>query len=164
MKTPYRYRAVVALVVCAVVVPGCQKAPEDVAADTAEFKATTQAVLDAYLPAMATAYASGNLEPLREWAVEKELAALERRLTIMNEQGLSLHPTLVDVVVEDAQPWNRINAFVTTVETWDLRFMTSGGGSLVSERLGERQRVKYQFKNEGGRWWILYREVGETLE
>lgn len=143
---------------------GCSRAPADVAADTAELKATVETVLESYLPAMATAYGSGNLEPLREWAVEKELAALERRLVVMNEQGLSLQPTLVDVVVEDAQPWNRINAFVTTVETWDLRFMTSGGGSLVSERLGERQRVKYQFKQEGGRWWILYREVGETLE
>jgi hypothetical protein len=35
---------------------------------------------------------------------------------------------------------------------------------VVSERLGERQRVKYQLKLEGEAWMVYYREVGETIE
>jgi hypothetical protein len=142
---------------------GGQSAEQQAAAD-ATTRAAVQEMLQAYLPAFATAYRTGDLEPLRTWAVEKEIASLERRLVAMNEEGLSLEPTLVEVVVEDVQVWNRVNAFATTLETWDLRFLSSGAGVVVSERLGERQRVKYQLKLEGEAWMVYYREVGETIE
>lgn len=144
---------------CAPSDPAGQEATDDTSANE-----QIQVMLEAYLPAFATAYRTGDLEPLRQWAVEKEIASLERRLVAMNEEGLALEPELVEVVVEDVQVWNRVNAFATTLETWDLRFVSAGGGIPVSERLGERQRVKYQLKLEDGTWWVYYREVGETIE
>lgn len=156
----------VALAVVALASLGCGGAG-DSAADVDETRVAREqigATLEEYLPAMATAYSTGDLEPLRAWAVEKELASLERRLVAMGAEGMSLEPRLIEVEIEDVQLWNRLNAFVSTLETWDLRFLSNGEGALISERLGERQRVKYQLKNENGKWWILYREVAETLE
>jgi hypothetical protein len=60
--------------------------------------------------------------------------------------------------------WNYSNAFVTSLEVWDVRSFTVGAHVLVQESLGQRSRVKYQLKRKDGSWVILYRELAETLE
>ena len=147
-------------------VVGCRGGGQDGAAEdsTAESRTAIQATLEEYLPAFAEAYGSGNLEPLRQWTVERELSGLQRRVTRLLEEGLALEPELVEVTVESVEVWSHSNAYATTLEVWNLRYYSTGAHVLFDEQLGTRQRVKYQLKLEDGRWRILYREVSEMLE
>jgi len=67
-------------------------------------------------------------------------------------------------VVESVSTWKHSNAFVTTVETWDVRSYTLGDHILLSEVTDQRNRVKYQLKRKDRGWVVLYRELAEALE
>ena len=95
---------------------------------------------------------------------------------MLREKGLSACWTwwstpFLSFTVEQVNIWNYANAFVTTIEVWDLRVFTDGGTQL-SEELGQRSRVKYQMKRvdsmefeEGEEeWLILHREIDQSFE
>ena len=65
-------------IVLAAILVSCSEAARQVDQDAArdEIKAS----LDSYLPLLAQAYATGNLEPLREFAAEKEVARIFKRV------------------------------------------------------------------------------------
>ena len=118
-----------------------------------------------YLPGMANAYATGDLEPLRGIAAEKEIATLHKKINdLMNEEGRIVEPTLRGFDIEDVTIWSYSNAFVTTLETWDFRVLASGTDTVTSEVDGQRQRVKYQMKRRDEGWQVLYRVIETTFE
>ena len=148
---------VVLLIGAAVVLSACGSSEERQAADQAEI----QASLDAYLPLLGEAYSTGDVEILREWAAEKEMARIYKRVMDLAEQGRVLAPTLQRMTVEETKVWNYSNAFVTTLEVWDVRSLVIGTDQVVAEDLGQTNRVQYQLDRnpEGGegRWRVLYR-------
>ncbi len=120
-------------------------------------------VLLEYLPALGEAYASADSNALLGLAADKERAAVEKRIQDLLQEGRVLHPTFKELTVEEVNDWNWANAFVTTVEVWDLRVYASGfeDGDPISQELGQRQRVQYQLKRDDGGWLVLFRAIQE---
>ena len=115
------------------------------------------AALRLYLPRLGRAYATGELAPLEGLAAQKEIAAIRRRISDLADQGRILEPTFRELTIEDATVFNYANAYVTTVEVWDLRSLATGSRQQLAEDLGQRNRVKYQLKREGDSWRVLFR-------
>ena len=116
-----------------------------------------EAALETYLPRLGDAYATGELAPLEGLAAQKEIAAIEKRISDLAEQGRVLEPTFRELTIEEATVFNYANAYVTTVEVWDLRSLALGSRQVLAEDVGQRNRVKYQLKREGEGWKVLFR-------
>lgn len=133
---------------------------EEVEADREEI----HAFLAEYLPRMAEAYETGELEPIEPYTTLKERETIKKRIRDLAKQGSVLAPELVSLEVEEVVTWSVVNAFVTTVEVWNVRVVAAGSDRVVREELGQSNRVKYQLKREEGRWRVFGRELQETFE
>lgn len=122
-------------------------------------RAGIEAAIEAYLPLLATAYAEGDLAGLAGHAATKEIASVDKRIQDLKLQGRVLEPKLRSVTVEELNVWSHSNAYVTTVEVWDLQVYSTGARQLLSEELGQQNRVKYQLKRDGDGWLVLYRTI-----
>ncbi len=147
-----------ALLCCLLVlVAACGPSDEQVEADTESIRAA----LETYLPLLGEAYSTGDLEPLRPYVAEKEVAAIEKRIRELYAQGRVLEPVFRNVTVEDVTVFNRANAYVTTVEVWDLRSLAPGSREVLAEEIEQSNRVKYQLKRDGDGWRVLFRTIQE---
>lgn len=149
-----------ALLACVLplVAAGCGgPSPEEQEAD----REVIHAFLEDYLPALAQAYRTGDVDVLDPYAAEKEQAAIAHRVNELAEQGEVLAPELVSVQVEDVTGWAEVNAYVTTVEVWNVRTYATGSENVVREELGQTNRVKYQLQRDAGRWRVFWREIQE---
>lgn len=147
------------LVPLVVLSTACDGSGEEVnEADVAEIESS----LARYLPLMAEAYSTGNIEVLRDVAAEKEIATIHKLVSEKMEEGLFLDPTLIDFSIEEVSQWNNSNAFVTTIENWDLKVVAAGSDTVLSER-SQRNRVKYQLKKKDDGWRVLYRSIETTF-
>lgn len=118
-------------------------------------------MLQEYLPVLAEAYREDDPMRLSEWVADKEIARVSKRIGELAQQGSSLQPTFRSVTVEDVRVWGNGNAFVTTVEVWDLRSVAIGSGMVVQEVNDQVNRVRYQLKKGQGRWRVLFRTIAE---
>ncbi|HSL83962.1 MAG TPA: hypothetical protein VLF66_14400, partial [Thermoanaerobaculia bacterium] len=151
--------ALVLFLVSALLAGACGgKSPEEKAADREEI----QAFLEEYLPKMAQAYRTGDVEPIVPYSTEKERAAILSRVRDLARTGQVLAPELASVEVEAVTVWSAVNAFVSTVEVWDVRVLASGTEAVVREEPNQPNRVKYQLKREDGRWRVFGRQLEET--
>lgn len=144
---------------------GAQESAEEAAAASASEHELFQARLEAYAPVLSEAYATGNIEVLRGFAVERVLAQVEKRVNDLATAGMLVETEQVSLVIETINPFGNNFALVTTLETWDLRYYSTGSAhSLVSERLGTRNRVEYQMKELDGEWMIFFRELKQEFD
>jgi hypothetical protein len=150
-------RGITSLILIVLVCVACGPSAEQQEVNRDEIKAD----LEVYLPLLGEAYATGNLEPLREWAVEKEISRVMKRLDDLTAQGRRLVPTFRQITIENVKVWNYANAFVNTVEVWDLQILATGSEQVLVEELGQRNRVQYQLKREEDRWRVLFRTIQE---
>ena len=139
---------------------GCMETGSDPQVDRQEI----EAVLREYLPKLGQAYATRDMSILEGFAVPKEMARISLRTEELTATGRVYEPEFKEVTVEDVSVWNYSNAFVTTLEVWDVRSFTLGTHLKVNESLGQRNRVKYQMKRKEGGWVILYRELDQTYD
>ena len=144
-------RFVLSLILLAAV--ACGSAEERQQVDTASI----QQALETYLPLLGRAYATGDLEPLEGLAAQKEIAAIAKRINDLAEQGRVLEPTFRKLTIEEVKVFNYANAYVTTVEVWDLRSLSTGLREQLAEEVAQSNRVKYQLKREGDSWKVLFR-------
>lgn len=121
-------------------------------------------LLEAYLPAVGQAYAERDASLVGEWAVPKEVARIELRIEELEAKGQVYEPEFQSLEIEGISTWNYANAFVTTLEAWDVSSYTLGTRQLVNQVEDQRSRVKYQLKRDGDGWVVLYRELAETLD
>lgn len=119
------------------------------------------AMLEEYLPVLGRVYTDGDVEALRPYAAEKELARIEALVQNLVDQGRYLAPDFKELTVEETHTWNNSNAFVTTLEVWDVRMHALGSGEQLAEDVGKRYRVKYQLKRDGASWRVLFRAIQE---
>jgi hypothetical protein len=150
-------RGINSLILISLLCVACSPSAERQEVNRDEIKAD----LEVYLPLLGEAYATGNLELLREWAVEKEMSRVMKRLDDLTSQGRRLIPTFRQVTIEDVNVWNYSNAFVTTVEVWDLQILATGAEEVLAEELGQSNRVKYQLKRGEDHWRVLFRTIQE---
>ena len=139
---------------------GCPETGGDPEVDRQEI----EAVLRSYLPKLGQAYATRDTSIIEGFAVPKELARISLRTEELAAAGRVYEPELKEVTVEDVSIWNYSNAFVTTLEVWDVRSFTLGTHLQLNESLGQRNRVKYQVKRKDDGWVILYRELDQTFD
>ena len=121
--------------------------------------ASVEATLRAYLPKLAEAYAEGDASGLEGLAAPKEIARINKGIDELYALGRTLEPEFLELTVEKVDVWGYANAFVNTVEIWNIRSYATGTNALVGEDLGKSERVKYQFKREGDEWLVLYRTI-----
>lgn len=151
-----RSRAPLLLLAALVPVLACGPTAEE---EAARVKPQLQRLLEEYLPALAAAYTTGDTGGLAGLAAPKEVAAVEHRIVQLAQEGRRLRPRLQTFTIEEVTVWNRVNAFATTFEVWDLEVLAAGSETVLSEASGRRDRVTYQLKREDGRWQVLYREI-----
>lgn len=121
-------------------------------------------LLEAYLPVLGEAYATGDTAPLEGLAAAKEAFAAAKRIADFAREGRRVEPTFRDLTLEDVVIYQHSNAYVTTVERWDVRIYAAGSERLISEQLDQVNRVKYQLKRTDDGWRVLYRTLeGEDL-
>jgi len=120
-----------------------------------------QAALEEYLPRLAEAYTTGNARVLDGLAAPKEVARVNKRIEELQALGRSLEPEFIELSVEKVDVWGYANAFVNTVEIWNLRSYATGSHELVGEELQQSNRVKYQFKRDDDEWLVLYRTISD---
>ena len=135
----------------------CGATGGDPEADRAEI----QALLENYLPKLAEAYATRDPEILEGLAAPKEIHSVEKRINDLLLEGRSLVPVFHQVTIEELDIWNYANAYVTTMETWDLHLYATGADEPYRSETGQNDRVKYQLKREGDSWLVLFRSVQE---
>ena len=128
--------------------------------EAADWK-SIEATLRAYLPKLAEAYASGDASGLEGLAAPTEIARIGKRIDELYGLGRTLEPEFLELTVEKVDVWGYANAFVNTVEIWNIRSYATGTKALVGEDLGKSERVKYQFKREGDEWLVLYRTIAD---
>ncbi len=150
----------IALLLALALGAGCVETGSDPQVDRREI----ESVLRQYLPILGQAYATRDTSILEEFAVPKEMARISLRTEELADTGQVYQPEFKEVTVEDVSVWNYSNAFVTTLEVWDVRSFTLGTHLPVNESLGQRNRVKYQMKRKEGSWVILYRELDQTFD
>jgi hypothetical protein len=136
---------------------GCSEASRKI--DEEATKEEIKISLESYLPLLGEAYATGNLEFLRDWAAEKEMARVYKRVDELAATGRTLVPTFRQLTVEEFNVWNYSNAYVTTLEIWDLEVYATGTEQILSQEHEQPNRVKYQLKREDGRWRVLFRTI-----
>ena len=129
--------------------------------EEAEARQEIEGMLSEYLPILADAYREDDPLRLSEWVAEKEVARVHKRIEELADQGSSLQPTFRSVTVEDVRIWGNANAFVTTLEVWDLKSVAIGTGMVVQEIDSQVNRVRYQMKKDQGRWRVLFRTIAE---
>ena len=129
--------------------------------DTEVDRQEVATMLESYLPLLAEAYATGDLEPLRPFVAEKEIARVYKRVQDLSYQGRTLKPTFRQLTIEDVNVWNYSNAYVTTHEVWDLVVYATGSENILAEEYEQPNRVKYQLKREGDQWRVLFRTIQE---
>lgn len=128
-------------------------------------RAEIEALLDAYLPRLADAYRTGDIEVLRGYASEKEMATLYKLISdLMAEKGRFISSELKSYEIEEINIWRHSNATVRTTELWDVQTVASGSDTVMSEMLDQRHRVVYQLKrtDEGWRVILRSRQASET--
>ena len=148
-----------------VLVLGCsgESRERGAAPGSAEDRQEIRTMLERFLPALAAAYSSGDMEPLRPYAVERVLAYTQKRVTDIANQGMVLEANFDGLVIEDLRTWGNDFGIVNTLETWDLTYHPAGGGSVISDRPDTKSRVAYQVKKEGGQWRVFHRELKQEL-
>lgn len=143
------------VLIAALPLVSCGPSKERVATD----KAAIQTTLEKYLPKLATAYSADDLKGLKGYASEKEIASVRKRVDDIAEQGRHLVPTFHSVTIEKIVVWGYANAYVDTVEVWDLKVYAAGTSTVLSQELAKSTRARYQFKKYGGSWHILFRTI-----
>jgi len=139
---------------------GCKPSEQRQAVDREEIRS----FLDAYLPKLAEAYRTGDTDPLAPYAAAKERAAIEKRVLDLAKTGEVLAPQLKSFEIENVTVWSVVNAYVTTLEVWDIRTYAAGSDNVLRQALGQRNRVKYQLRRENGRWRVFWRQLEKTYE
>jgi len=155
--------AAMSLLLATLAVAGCAEPP---GVNEQEARREIETMLREYLPKLGQAYGEQKPSVLEGLAVPKEIARIALRVEELETEGRVYEPEFQEVTVEDVSVWNYSNAFVTTVEVWDVRSYTVGSHMLIQESLGQRSRVKYQLKrgDEEGSWVVLYRELEQTFD
>lgn len=150
-----RRRLLLALAPCCLALVACGPSAARQEAD----KESIRSSLEAYLPHLAEAYATGDTATLKGLAAEKEIASVDKRIRDLASEGRSLRPTFHDLTVQDVTVWGYANAYATTSEVWDLQLFAVGTDRRISQEIGQHSVVKYQLKREDDHWLVLFRAI-----
>jgi hypothetical protein len=155
--------ATLLLALLALLVPltltGCGPSETDIQQARQEVEET----LRAYLPLMADAYRTGNVEPLKPYATQKEIAILEKSIHDLRQRGRVMDNKLLELTLEDFNMPQWANVYVTTVEYWDVTAYAAGSEHVLGRDERQFSRVRYQLKRTGDHWMVLARNRDPSI-
>ena len=131
--------------------------------DLSEAREEIRATLMEYLPEMAEAYRTGDVGPLEDYTTQKERAILDKHITELEQRGRTMDTELLELTIEDLNLVSYANAYVTTVEYWDVASYAVGTDRVLGEDPRQFSRVRYQLKREGDRWKIMARNRDPSI-
>lgn len=143
------------LLAASLAVVGCSEGPDK----ELEAQVEVQEFLEEFLPALGRAYAERNAYLVEDFVAQKEIARIGHRLSELSAQGQVYEPTLRSITIEDLNIWSNSNAYVTTLELWDVRRLAAGTDQVLTEVQDQPNRVKYQMKRNTDGWRVLYRTI-----
>lgn len=138
---------------------GCAPTEESADVDREELRG----ILLEYLPKVAEAYATGNLEPVEPYVSPREVAVLRKNVRELAQQGRTVKTELEELTIESVDVVSYGSVFVTTVEEWSVQVYAQGTDNLLAEDPSQINRVRYQLRREDGEWTIMARN-SETLQ
>jgi len=131
--------------------------------DDAERRAIGE-LLDRYVVDMAAAYESGDASKVADAATEREQRRIEQAISELASEGRGLRPSLVRLAIDSIERGSRTTVMVDTIETWDLRVVALGSDEVVSESLGQENRLSYVLIREDDEWRILSRQLKSSTQ
>lgn len=131
--------------------------------DLSQAREEIRATLLEYLPKMAEAYRTGDVEPLEGFTTQKERAILQKHISELEQRGRTMDTELLELTIEDLNLVSYANAYVTTVETWHVTSYAVGTDRVLGEDPRQFSRVRYQLKREGDRWTIMARNRDPSI-
>ena len=153
-------RYVLALLLPLALLAGCTGPSEEEAdIDRQEI----EVFLEEYLPKMAEAYATGDLEPVKPYVSEREVAVLQKNIRDLATQGRTVKTELQELTIEEVNPLSHATVSLTTVEEWSVRVYAQGTENLLAEDPSQFNRVQYQLDRDDGKWTLMARH-SQTLE
>lgn len=133
--------------------------PEQVQEASEEIRAT----LMEYLPKMAEAYRTGNVEPLEPYTTQKERAILKKSIREHRAAGREMDTELLELTVEDLNLQRGRKAYVITAELWAVTTYAVGTEQVLGQDPRQASRVRYQLNKVDGDWIIYNRHRDPAL-
>ena len=127
---------------------GCRTSPDT----------NVQAVKDTvlrYNQLLAGAYASMNMNPLREVATADQAAKEYRHMAALGEAKIRMESTLKSIEFNGITFPGRDEAAVITRETWDYTHIDTGTRAPVNVQKNVSYTLKYALKKENARWHVV---------
>ena len=143
---------------------GCLSVDEKNALRAEEVEPEIHRLLLGYLPTLGKVYASGKIENLAPWSVKRHQLQVDKRIYDLMKKGYYIEAEMLSFEILEVVSWNFTNTYVTTRETWDVRYYSTGSQQLVSEVLGRTDRAKYHIHWSGERWEIYDRQLIEVKD
>lgn len=160
-KRPYIYVLVLLLSVPLLGGLTACTGPSEEAADVD--REELRAVLLEYLPKMGEAYFTGDLNTVRPYISEREVAVLQKNIRDLARQGRTVKTTLKELTIEDVNVLSYATVSVTTVEEWSVEVYAQGTTNLLAEDESQVNRVQYQLGRDDGEWTVMGRN-SQTLQ
>jgi hypothetical protein len=139
---------------------GCGASAERQARDRKEI----EGLVADYAARLAESYRTGDANPLREVATEREIARVLGQIESLAAEGRALRADLLRQALDSVEIHRAAAATVTTTESWRLRVVALGTEAQVSESPEQTNQIVYTLTRDGGRWWILSRALKHSSE
>ena len=154
MPTAPRRSTALALAAAALLACGPSEATQE------EARAAVQELLEAYLPALAEYYRTGDDAHVDGLAAPRERDRVESLIRDRAHEGMVIDATLQRFEIDRFDLYQHSNALLSTREVWDLRIRAAGSDRIIQEELGKTDLYRYQVKrDDDGGWIVLSREV-----
>ena len=132
-------------------------------AEREQAKEEIRVTLMNYLPKMAEAYRTGEVDALEGLTTQKERSILRKNIDDLASQGRSVDTELIELTIEDLNLVTYASAYVTTAEYWKVKSYAVGTDQVLGEDPRQFSRVRYQLERKQGRWIILARNRDPSL-
>jgi len=140
-----------------ILLSGCERTTP-----TAEETEACKKVTTEYLHALAEAYSSLSVDPIKELATPREIEDVRRLLRGLAGTGDRIEAKLLSVEFSQITVFRNINATVSTTEVWDVIRYDAGTGREKGRNPASVQTSILQLRLIDGQWKVLARRVMET--
>jgi hypothetical protein len=126
---------------------------------TPEERQAVEATITGYLGALAEAYSTFDLQPLRDWASPNEIAAVNKLLRSLAQTRDRVESSLLVFEVEHLEIFREINATVRLVEVWDVVRFDATTGVEKGRTPESIQYTLLQLRLVDEKWIVVGRSV-----
>ena len=124
-----------------------------------EEEAAIEKAVAGYLGALAEAYSSASVEPLRGYASPNEMLAVQKLLKGLVATGDRVESTLLGFEVDALEVFRAVNATVRLLEVWEVVRYDAYSGVEKGRNPESIQNSILQLRKVDGRWLVTARMI-----